>query len=91
MRVHWSNKALAQLADIAEGLQLHSATAADRLADELVAASHRLADFPHLGRALPEGNFSEVRELFVGKYRLVYTANNFQVDIIAVLHQAQRR
>lgn len=91
MRVHWSSKALAQLADITEGLQLHAAPAADQLADELIAASYRLADFPQLGRMLPEGNFAEVRELFVGKYRLVYTAGDFQVEIIAVLHQAQRR
>lgn len=40
---------------------------------------------------LPEGNFAEVRELFVEKYRLGYTADDFQIEIIAVLHQAQRR
>ena len=91
MRVHWSNKALAQLADITDGLSVHSVAAADRLSDELIAASYRLADFPRLGRALPEGNFAEVRELLVGKYRMVYTAGDFQVEIIAVLHQAQRR
>ena len=50
-----------------------------------------LADFPQLGRMLPEGNFAGVRELFVGKYRLVYTAGNLQVEIIVVLYQAQRR
>lgn len=91
MQVHWSHKALAQLADIAEGLQVHSVEAADRLADELIAASHRLADFPLLGRVVPEGNFPQVRELFIGKYRLVYTAGDLQIEIIAVLHQARRR
>jgi len=57
----------------------------------LIAASYRLAAFPQLGRMLPEGNFAEVRELFVRKYRLVYTAGDFQIEIIAVLHQVQRR
>ncbi|OGX90698.1 type II toxin-antitoxin system RelE/ParE family toxin [Hymenobacter coccineus] len=82
---------MAQLADITDGLQLRSVAAAYLLVDELMASAARLADFPYLGRALPEGNFPEVRELYVGKYRLVYTAGDFQVDIIAVLHQAQRR
>ncbi|HEX8504643.1 MAG TPA: type II toxin-antitoxin system RelE/ParE family toxin [Hymenobacter sp.] len=82
---------MAQLADITEGLAVYSAAAADRLGDELIAASYRLADFPQLGRALPEANFAELRELLVKKYRLVYTAGDFQIEIIAVLHQAQRR
>ena len=70
---------------------MYSAATADRLSNELIAASYRLADFPRLGRALPEGNFAEVRELLAGKYRLVYVAGDFQVEIIAVLHQAMRR
>jgi plasmid stabilization system protein ParE len=40
---------------------------------------------------VPEGNYPAVRELFVGKYRLVYVAGDFNVEIIAVIHQAQRR
>ncbi len=91
MQVHWSNKALSQLADIIEGLQAYSVDAADRLADELIAASHRLAAFPLLGRQVPEGNFPQVRELFVSNYRLVYTAGDLQIEIIAVLHQSRRR
>ncbi len=91
MRVHWSNKALSQLAGITEGLQQYSAAAAERVADELVTASLRLGEFPELGRVVPEGNYPAVRELFVGKYRLVYVAGDFTVEIIAVIHQAQRR
>ena len=91
MRVHWSNKALSQLADIADGLRQYSAAAAERVEDELIAASLRLGDFPQLGRVVPEGNYPAVRELFVGKYRVVYTAGDFAVEIVAVFHQAQRR
>ena len=69
----------------------YSATAAERMEDDLIAASLRLGDFPHLGRMGPEGNYPEVRELFVGKYRLVYTVGDFAVEIITVVHQAQRR
>ena len=91
MRVHWSNKALRQLAEIAERLQRQSAAAADRVENELIEASQKLENFPHLGRKVPESNFEQVRELFVGIYRLVYTVGDFQVEIIAVVHQAQRR
>ena len=91
MRVHWSNKALLQLADITEGLQQYSAATAERVSDELITTSLRLGDFPKSSRVVPEGNYSAVRELFVGKYRLVYVAGDFTVEIIAVIHQAQRR
>ncbi|WP_375418853.1 type II toxin-antitoxin system RelE/ParE family toxin [uncultured Hymenobacter sp.] len=91
MRVHWSNKALTQLADIADYLRQYSASAADKLEDDLIVASQRLADYPKLGRIVPEGSFEQVRELLVGSHRLVYVAADFGVEIIAVLHQAQRR
>ena len=87
MRIHWSNKTLAQLADSTEGLQLHAALAADQLADKLIVASYRLANFPQLGPGCCQKVISRnLRELFVGKYQLVYTVGGFQVEIIAVLH-----
>lgn len=91
MRVHWSNKALDQLAGIADYLRPYSAQMASRLEDDLIAASERLADYPRMGRVVPEGNFDEVRELLIEKYRLVYVVTDFTIEIIAVLHQAQRR
>lgn len=91
MRVHWSRKASQQLVDITEALRPYSAAAAEKNEDKLIAASHLLADFPEMGRVVPEGNYSKVREVFVGNYRLVYTVGDFEVEVIAVLHQAQRR
>ena len=91
MRVHWSNKALSQLADVAEGLRVHSEQAAAKVEDELIAALLSLARFPQRGRAVPESGLAEVREVFMGKYRLVYTAGDFLVEIVAVLHQRQGR
>lgn len=91
MRVHWSSKALEQLADIADYLRQYSAGAATRVEDELIVASQRLANYPQLGRVVPEGSFDEVRELLVGSYRLVYIVTDFSIEIITVLHQAQRR
>ncbi|MEJ7659762.1 MAG: type II toxin-antitoxin system RelE/ParE family toxin [Hymenobacter sp.] len=91
MRVHWSNKALTQLANIVSELDEYSPAAAERVGNELITASLRLDDFPQLGRMIPEGNYPEVRELFVSKYRLIYTVGDFTVEIISVVHQAQRR
>lgn len=91
MRVHWSNKALTQLASIVSKLDEYSPAAAERLGNDLVTASLRLADFPQLGRTVPEGNYPEVRELFVSKYRLIYTVGDFAVEIISVVHQKQQR
>ena len=91
MRVHWSSKALTQLSDLITGLRQYSEAAAERVEDELIAASLRLGNFPQLGRVVPESKLLAVRELFVGKYRLVYMAGDFTIEIISVLHQAQQR
>ncbi|RZK36148.1 MAG: type II toxin-antitoxin system RelE/ParE family toxin [Hymenobacter sp.] len=88
VRIHWSDKALAQLADITEGIRSYSEAAAERTENDLLAAASRLGEFPQLGRIVPESKLAIVRELFVGKYRLVYTLSDFQVEIVAVLHQA---
>lgn len=91
MRVHWSNKVVAQLADITDYLRQYSAIAAERMEDDLIAASERLGEFPQSGRAIPETNITALREVFVGAYRLVYVVGDFGIEILAVLHQAQRR
>jgi plasmid stabilization system protein ParE len=49
-------------------------------------ASERLAAFPESGRIVPEVGRSEVREVLVGKYRLMYQLLPEEVEVLTVIH-----
>ena len=59
---------------------------ANRVAQRLFDASERLADFPESGRIVPEVGREEVREIVVGKYRLMYELLPDEVQIATVIH-----
>ena len=54
-----------------------------RLAFEAI---DHLAQFPYSGRVLPELGRNEVREVFVGRYRLIYQILEDEVEILVVHH-----
>ncbi|RZL09939.1 MAG: type II toxin-antitoxin system RelE/ParE family toxin [Hymenobacter sp.] len=57
----------------------------------MITRGNLLADSPFLGRALPEVRLKPVRELFILNYRLVYYVGIAQIEIFAIVHQAQKR
>ncbi|GAB3635268.1 hypothetical protein GCM10027422_08580 [Hymenobacter arcticus] len=91
MQVHWTTDALEMLAGICDQLAQTSPQYAETVADTVIARGNLLADSPFLGRALPEVKFKPVRELFILNYRLVYYVGSAQIEIFAVVHQAQKR
>jgi plasmid stabilization system protein ParE len=45
-----------------------------------------LAHFPDSGRAVPELERPEIRELLIGAYRILYHRDERQITVLAVLH-----
>lgn len=54
---------------------------ADRVTDDLTSAAERLADFPLSGRIVPEFNHPEIREIIVGRNRVIY---HYQPDTVTI-------
>jgi plasmid stabilization system protein ParE len=52
-------------------------------------ANERLAEFPESGRIVPEVGRSEVREVVVGEYRLMYQLLPEEVEVLTVIHGAR--
>jgi toxin ParE1/3/4 len=52
-------------------------------------ASERLAEFSESGRIVPEVGRTEVTEVLVGKYRLMYLLLPDEVEILTVIHGAR--
>ena len=84
MRVNWTDEAKADLRAIADRLARLSSSAGLDFVDDATRASIRLAEFPDSGRVVPEFQSLLIREVIVGRYRLVYERFPDRIEVIAV-------
>ena len=85
-RVAWSAEARADLRRIAEFVAQDSPTYASTIVDVVLARVARLAEFPRMGRVVPELEDESFRELLVYSYRVMYRVDADSVIIAAVIH-----
>jgi addiction module RelE/StbE family toxin len=90
MKVFWTDKATSHLLSIYEYIQQDSPIYAEKLLDKLISRSEQIASFPYSGRKVPEYDAEHIREIFEGKYRIIYRVNEDAVDILAVIHGVQQ-
>ena len=92
-KVIWTAQAFERLLGIETFISEDSPAAAIRLVDTLLARAEALARHPDRGRRLPEMPRSGLRELIVGKYRIVYRPGARVVEILTVFegHRRLRR
>ena len=91
MIVAWTGIAKQHLQRIYDHVEPQSELYARRMVDKLVLRADALGDFPQIGRAVPEYDDPNVRELLVSPYRIVYVILAHRIDIIGVIHTAQNR
>lgn len=88
-KVIWAPRAFALLEEAAAYVEEHSPSAARQLVTEAIEAAESLAELPERGRFVPELRDSLHREIFVGKYRLIYQIASERVAIVAFIHGAR--
>lgn len=88
-RVIWSPSALADAESIADYISRDSTDRAALFIERLIEAADRLAEYPQVGRVIPEFEVPEHRELFVGAYRVMYRLEGQIVWITGVVHGAR--
>ncbi len=57
---------------------------------EILASVDNIAMFPQIGREVPEWNHENLREILVYKWRIIYRISADRIDIINIIHGAQR-
>ena len=92
-RVVWTAQAWEKLLEIETFIAEDSPSAAIKLIDRLIARADTLARHPDRGRRLPEMPRSGLRELIVGKYRIVYRPGPQLIEVLTVFegHRLLRR
>lgn len=84
--VRWSVDAREHVRAIAREIAKTSAHYAAATGERIYDAAALLADFPRLGRMVPEYEDEAVRELIVASYRVIYLVDGDLVAIAAVIH-----
>ena len=74
------------LAEALDYIAAERPSAAVRWLDDLMQQSRSLAQFPGLGRMVPELQRPEIRELLVDPYRIQYRRDDDQVTVLGVVH-----
>ena len=87
-RVVFTPTARAHLQEIHCYIAQDSPRAAKSLAQRLRTEAARLADYPEMGRIVPEYATSMLRELIVGSYRLIYRVDDGGkvIRIVGIIH-----
>ena len=89
MNVQWTKTAEGHLDAIYAYISQDSMTYALRMVDKLTRKSEQIATHPLSGRAVPEYERDDLREIIENPYRIIYRINEGQIDIVAVIHASQ--
>ncbi|MEQ6342981.1 MAG: type II toxin-antitoxin system RelE/ParE family toxin [Gammaproteobacteria bacterium] len=85
-RIEWSPEATEDVEAIAGFISRDSVFYARAVVSKILSVSRTLADFPHIGRVVPELGNENIRERFVYSYRLVYCIEEKRILVVAVVH-----
>jgi toxin ParE1/3/4 len=89
MRIAWSPQSLRDLDAIHEYIAQDSKHYADVTVSRLFAAVERLPGFPHSGRIVPECDNPAIREIIVGRFRVVYRVREALIEILTVFRASR--
>ena len=84
MKILWTEQAWTRLVEIEAFIARDNPTAASRFVDKLIERGDALARNPDRGRKLREMPGAGLRELPVGKYRLVYRVTSSAIEVLTV-------
>ncbi|MCY4489769.1 MAG: type II toxin-antitoxin system RelE/ParE family toxin [Deltaproteobacteria bacterium] len=90
MKTHWTRTAVEHLLAIYEHIAQDAPLYAQRVVDRITRRSEQIAQFPESGRIVPEYEAPDVREVIERPYRIIYRVKAERVEVLAVLHGAQR-
>ncbi len=84
--VKWTAPAKRDLRKIHEYIAEDSKYYAKRVTDDIIAKTEKLNDFPEMGRMVAELQETNIRELIIYSYRLLYEIKPKKIEILAIIH-----
>src|SRR5580698_3043460 len=84
-RLIWTARAVTDVEEIAEYIARDKPDAARGLVSSILASVGQLADFPLIGRSVPELRGSRYREVIASPCRVIYLPTSESVTIVRVI------
>jgi len=89
MRILWSPQSLRDLDAIQEYIAKDSEHYAGLTIARIFSAVEQLIQFPHSGRIVPERDEPGIREVIVGRFRVVYRVQGELIEVATVFRAAR--
>jgi plasmid stabilization system protein ParE len=89
-KVIWSTPALNDVEGIAAFIARDSERYAASVVQRIIEAVELAAEFPTMGRRVPELRNDAIREVLVHSYRILYHVHTEDIKLLAVIHGARR-
>ena len=90
VEVKWTDQALKDIDSIAAFIARDSENFAALMVQRFFEAAEILNTFPKSGRYVPEADNKKIREIIVGKYRIMYVILiAAHIDVLTVHHSAR--
>jgi addiction module RelE/StbE family toxin len=84
VKVRWSRRSLRDLREIGAFIRRDNPPAARRWVHQLQERARKAATMPRSGRVVPELGLDDVREVFLGNYRIVYRLSEEGIEVLTV-------
>ena len=87
--LRWTERAVTDLAGVAEFISRTSAVYAESLVRRIDYRLGFLCEHPRMGKPAPEAADLQVRELVVESYRIFYRPHPEAIELLAIVHERQ--
>jgi addiction module RelE/StbE family toxin len=84
MKLIWTREALDNILEIEDYISQDNPSKAIEFTDSLIDKCDHIIDNPEIGRVVPEFSDSQIRELIVKNYRIVYRHIDKEIQILTV-------
>lgn len=89
MKIQWSPLAVERIGEISDYIAQDSPMAVERWVLSIFDRIEQIKDFSKNGRAVPEINRKDIRELILAIYRIIYRIEPKTIPILTVRHCRQ--
>ncbi|WP_394754222.1 type II toxin-antitoxin system RelE/ParE family toxin [Crenothrix sp.] len=89
MRLRWSKRSINDLIAIQRHIAQNNPLMARKWISKIRRRAKSAADMPMAGRVVPEFNQKDIREVFLGSYRIVYRVREDDTLILTVFEGHQ--
>jgi len=89
MKIKWTEPAVRDLENVRDYISRDSEYYGLVIVERIFGAVEKLSRFPNVGRQVPEMSNSNIREILLHNYRIIYKIDEDHILILTIVHGAR--